>query len=195
VIRPDAPIALLLRCAAWLAGPDRAEWSAAMAAETDAADERRTSWAMGCLRAAFADRIVRDRWYLLSLIGLPALAFVVVVPLGLVVAIGAAKLAAPVAALVPIMLFGPLPCAWLLGRLRPSVSAKLAGTIGFLVHQSVPMLAMWILFGIAPASFWAANLTYYNMPPILGLLASWLVWTAGAWWGTQSGKRKMRHNA
>jgi hypothetical protein len=57
------------------------------------------------------------------------------------------------------------------------------------------MLAMWILFGIAPASFWAANLTYYNMPPILGLLASWLVWTAGAWWGTQSGKRKMRHNA
>lgn len=195
MIRPDGPIALLLRCAAWLAGPDRAEWSAAMAAETDAADERRTSWALGCLRAAFADRIVRDRWYLLSLIGLPALAFVVVVPLGLVVAIGAAKLAAPVAALVPIMLFGPLPCAWLLGRLRPSVSAMLAGTIGFLVHQSVPLLAMWILFGIAPASFWAANLTYYNMPPIFGLLASWLAWTAGAWWGTRSGKRKMRHNA
>ena len=86
------------------------------------------------------------------------------------------------------------------GQTWPAGSANeidptFAGTIGFLVHQSVPLLAMWMLFGIPPVSFWAANLTYYNMPPMIGLLASWLVWTAGAWWGAQSRKRKMRHKA
>jgi len=195
VIWRNAASSLILRCAAWVAGPDRAEWSAAMAAETEAAKEGRTGWAVGCLWAALADRIVRDRWYILSLVGLPALAFLIVVPMGLAVAIGAATLSTPVAALVPIMLFGPLPCAWTLGRMRPSVPPTFAGTIGFLVHQSVPLLAMWMLFGIPPVSFWAANLTYYNMPPMIGLLASWLVWTAGAWWGAQSRKRKMRHKA
>lgn len=193
VTHPNALTALIVRCTAWLAGPERAEWSAAMAAETDAADEQRTSWALGCLWAALADRIVRECWYLLSLVGLPALAFLVVLPIGFVVAVSAAKIGISGAALVPIMLFGPLPCAWLLGRMRPSASATLVGTIGFLVHQSVPLLAMWILFDIRPASFWAANLTYYNLPPVIGLLASWLVWLTGAWWGTRFPRPNVGH--
>lgn len=187
---------LVLRCAAWLAGAERAIWIAAMEAETDAVEESRTIWALGCLWAVLADRVTRDRWFLLNLFALPALAFCLVVPLGLLASIGANMLGIPIPALVPVMLFGPLPCAWLLGSIRPSFSATLVGTIGFLVHQSVPLLAMWIVFDVTPVSFfWGPNLTYYNMPPVAGLLMSWLIWVAGTWSGTRSGRLRAASNA
>jgi hypothetical protein len=186
--------ALILRFARWLAVSDRTMWIAAMAAETDAAEEHRISWAFGCLWAALADRLVRDRWFLLSLIALPALALLIVLPAGLLTAVGASKLGVPINALVPTMLLGPLPCAWLLGKMRPFVSPIFVGTIGFLAHQTIPLLAMWVLLGVSPVSFWAPNLTYYNMPPVIGLLASWVVWISGAWCGARPGKGRTKRN-
>lgn len=166
-----------------------------MAAETEAAEDHQIDWALGCLWAALADRGVRDRWFLMSLMVLPAVAFLLVALASLLVSMTAYKFGVRIHALIPIMLIGPLPCAWLLGKIRPAVSPTLVGTTAFLVHQSTPLLAMWMLFGIAPVSFWAANLSYYNMPPLVGLLASWFVWVAGTWWGTRSGKRTARRTA
>jgi hypothetical protein len=170
---------ILLRFARWVAGRERAEWMDAMAAETEAADGNRLYWAAGCLWAAAVDRMARDRLFVAGMIAIPAVSFVIVLTLGFLLALGGRKFGWSPGVLVPVMLFGPLPFAWLLGKLRPSSSAPLVGTAGFLVHQSVPLLAMWILFGISPTSFWAVNLTYYNLPPVAGLTASWLVWVAG----------------
>jgi hypothetical protein len=127
--------------------------------------------------------MARDWRFLASLIALPAASFVIVLILAFLLAMGGVKFGWSPRVLVPVMLFGPLPFAWLLGNLRPSASASLVGTAAFLVHQSMPLLAMWILLGIAPTSFWAANLTYYNLPPLAGFTASWLVWVGGAWLG------------
>lgn len=170
---------LLLRFARWVAGRERADWIDAMAAETEAAEGNRTGWAAGCLWAAVADRMVRDRRFLMGLIALPAASFVIVLTLGFLLSLGGRKFGWSPGVLVPVMLFGPLPFAWLLGKLRRSASAPLVGTAGFLIHQSVPLLAMWIFFGIAPISFWAVNLTYSNLPRVAGLTASWVIWVAG----------------
>ena len=170
---------LLLHFARWVAGRERADWIDAMAAETEAAEGNRIGWAAGCVWAAVADRMIRDRRFLVGLMALPAASFVIVLALGFLLALGGRKFGWSPGVLGPVMLFGPLPFAWVLGRLRPSASAPLVGTAAFLIHQSVPLLAMWIFLGIAPTSFWAVNVTYYNLPPLAGLTASWVIWVAG----------------
>ena len=51
--------AWLLRLVRWIAGPGRAEWAEAMAAEADAAGSRSTNWAFGCVVAVLMDRLRR----------------------------------------------------------------------------------------------------------------------------------------
>lgn len=183
----------ILLLAAKVAGPQRREWVAAMAAETEAAGGQGTGWALGCLVAALRDRFARDGWFWLALAGLPGLALVLAVALSLVIAIGARALGISILVAVPVMLLGPLPVAWLLGRMRPHYSALLVGTLGFLVHQIVPLLGMWALTGTPPQHwFWSPNLTYYNMPAVVGLFASWLVWVGGVWWSSRAYARRRR---
>lgn len=174
---------LILRLANRIAGPERREWVLAMAAEVDAADERGVGWALGCLGATLKDRIVRDRWFVLALAALPPLALIVLVPLAMVVDIVARRLGLPVLSLVPLMLLGPLPVAWLLGRMRPTHPPLLVGTLAFLVHQSVPLIAMWWMTGKPPVDFWSPNVTYYMLPAYAGLLLSWSGWIAATWAG------------
>lgn len=177
----------ILMLADRIAGPKRGEWLAAMAAETEAAGRHGTEWALGCLVAALRDRFARDRWFWAALVGLPALALILAVALSLAIAIGARALGISMLVAVPVMLLGPLPAAWLLGRMRPAYSPSLVGTLGFLVHQSVPLLGMWALTGTPPHGLWSPNVTYYNMPAMAGLFAGWLVWIGGVWWGGRRG--------
>jgi hypothetical protein len=176
---------LALRLANRIAGPDRQDWLLAMAAETDAADRHGTAWALGCLYAAWKDRLARDRWFVAALLALPSVTALLVFPLGVIGAVGARSIGIPVLAAVPLMLLGPLPVAWLLGRMRPDHSIVLVGTLAFVVHQAVPLITMWALFGTLPP-FWSPNMIYYNMPSYIGLIASWLVWIAGSWWGASA---------
>lgn len=180
---------LILRLANRIAGPERREWVLAMAAEVDAADEHGVGWALGCLGAAVKDRTVRDRRFFLALATLPALVLVLLVPLSMIVDIVARKLGLPRLSLVPLMLLGPLPVAWLLGRLRPTYSPLLVGTLAFLVHQSVPLIAMWRLTGKPPVDFWSPNVTYYMLPASAGLFLSWLGWVGAAGLGGVTGRR------
>lgn len=178
----------ILRLANWLSGRERREWLAAMAAETEAAGRQSLAWALGCLGAVIKDRLVADRWFLLALAVAPAVAFVVLVVLFLFVAAAARALGLPDAVTAPVMLVGPLPVAWLLGRMRPSYSSVLIGTLGFLAHQAFPLTAMWLLTGVPPIVFWTPNATLYNLPPIAGLLASWLVWIIGVGRGARASR-------
>ena len=173
---------LVLRLAHWTAGPDRRDWVLAMAAETDAADRHGPRWALGCLYASAKDRLVRDRWFIAAVAILPALALVLSVASGFVVFVGTRSFGIPSLAAVPLMLLAPLPVAWLLGRMRPNYPPIIVGTLGFVVHQAVPLIAMWAMFGTLPP-FWSPNMIYYNMPAYVGLMASWLAWMGVAWWG------------
>ena len=166
-----------------IAGPERREWIAAMAAETEAAGRHGAGWALGCLAAALRDRLERDGWFWLALAGLPGLSLVLAVALTLAAVIGARALGISMLATVPLMLLGPLPAAWLLGRMRPRYAPLLIGTLAFLVHQIVPLLGMWALTGTPPHWFWSPNVTYYNMPATTGIFMSWLTWVGGVWWG------------
>jgi hypothetical protein len=176
---------IVLRLANWIAGSDRENWILAMAAETEAADHHGTEWALGCLRAAAKDRVARDRWFVAAIVALPALAMLLTVTSIFVIFLAARAFQIPDLAIIPVMLFAPLPAAWLLGRMRPEYSAVVVGTTAFVVHQAGPLLTMWALFGrLAP--FWSPNMVYYNMPAPAGLLASWLVWMAATWWGAST---------
>jgi hypothetical protein len=179
---------IVLRVARRIAGAERRDWITAMEAETDAAGRHATQWALGCLYAAARDRLIRDSMFLIALLTLPVLALLIAVPLSLFAAVSAHRLGVPTLAIVPILLLGPLPAAWLLGRLRPSYSPVAVGTLGFLLHQAVPTIAMWSMTGRLP-NFVAPNVTYYNMPASAGLAASWIVWVGATWWGAVAGRQ------
>lgn len=179
---------LFLRLANWLAGPDRAEWVLAMAVEADAADRHGTRWALGCLLAAGKDRVTRDWRFLAAIVMLPILTMVLGIASTFAVFIGAQALGTSGMAAIPLMLLEALPAAWLLGRMRPNHSSVLIGTIAFVIHQAVPLILMWAVFGII-LRIWSAGMIYYNMPAYLGLPMSWLVWIAGTWWGASMQKR------
>lgn len=179
---------LLLRLANWIAGPDREEWTLAMAVEADAANRHGTQWALGCLLAAGKDRLAREWWFVASMVMLPVLAMILSIASAGVVFVGARALGISGMAGIPLMLFGPLPAAWVLGRMRPNRASALIGTTAFVIHQAFPMILMWAMFGSKP-HFWYPNMVYYNMPAYAGLFISWLVWVAGTWWGASGGKR------
>ncbi len=186
----NGPARLLLRLANWIAGPDREEWVLAMAVEADAADGHGTRWALGCLFAAGRDRLARDWQFVAAIVMLPVLTMVLGIASTLIIFIGAQALETSAMVAIPLMLFGPLPAAWLLGKMRPDRSSVVVGTIAFMIHQALPFLLMWAVFG-SMLRFWSADTVYYNMPAYAGLPMSWLVWIVGTWWGASMQKRSV----
>ncbi len=65
----------LLRLANWIAGEPQANWSAAMAAETDAAGSHGLSWALGCVGAALRMRLATDWKRIALLLAFPIVAY------------------------------------------------------------------------------------------------------------------------
>ncbi len=65
----------LLRFANWIAGEPQANWSAAMAGETDAAGSQGLSWALGCVGAALRMRLATDWKRIAILIVVPVVAY------------------------------------------------------------------------------------------------------------------------
>ena len=65
----------LLRLANWIAGEPQSNWSAAMAAETDAAGSQGLPWALGCVGAALKMRLATDWKRIAMLLALPIVAY------------------------------------------------------------------------------------------------------------------------
>lgn len=177
----------LLRIARWIAGPARSDWIDAMESEAASAGNS-AAWASGCLVASVKDRLRQESRFLAAVLLFPfcililaSLIFVPVVELSQVAGL-------PGWSFIVLDLLLPLPFAYVLGRLRPGRPAYLALPVSFFLCEMSPLMLMWIKFGTSPLSFFGPKGHWYNMSPALGLSSAFLVWIAGAWLGSRSGR-------
>lgn len=179
----------ILRLAAWIAGPERAEWVAAMAAETHAAGEAGLSWACGSLVTAVRDRTARDWHILVALVILPgsAAAFGAVIGAFAEMAMRSAGLGGGI--LVPTMLTTSWGTAYLLGRIKPSLSPVIVASLAFLLYLATPAAILAVAAGIPFHLLWSPNVTIFNLPWQGGIVLGWLAWLTGCWVGTRDGSQ------
>lgn len=185
---------LLLRVARWIAGTERAEWIEAMKAEAVSIRGDSTAWAVGCVWAAFRDRVVRERRFLgaalLVVIGPMLLEMLLLYPEGW-------AWRQPWLHQHPVAewlfqhsgVLDYLPFMFLLGRARPGVPAYVAALIAFPLAEFLPLVIFWMKFGMSPLAFFGPGATIYMFTPAVGLAGAVLVSLIGIWLGSRSGRR------
>ncbi len=177
-----------LRLARVIAGRDRAEWIEAMATEAQLSGNP-GAWATGCLWASIKDRIVREWRFILAVLTFPIGAYLFGLALFYPVAWLLRHEWIPAWTFYGAGLLGPLPFAFLLGRLRPGLPAYLASLVIFPIAVFFPLILFWIEFGKSPFSWFGETSTWYNMTPVAGLTCALLVWFGGVWLGTRWRRR------
>lgn len=183
--RRSLPERIALGLARIVAGPQRRRWLDAIEAELDHLPTRRLDWALGSLVAAIKDRAGRDWAFGLALGALPGFAVGAAI-LSSVVAFAVLKATGlPMALGYLGQVLGPVPFAFLLGRVRPSWPALGVGVAGFLAYQALPFIAWRLLVGSGASFFWGPTLWPMGVPLPLVLPA----WLAGVWWGATAARR------
>lgn len=184
---------LLLRVARWIAGTERAEWIEAMQAEAVSIRGDSTAWAVGCVWAAFRDRVVRERRFLgaalLVVIGPMLLEMLLLYPEGW-------AWRQPWLHQHPIAewmfqhsgVLNYLPFMFLLGRTRPGRTAYVAAVIAFPIALFLPLVIFWMKFGTSPLAFFGPGATLYMFTPAVGLAAALVVSLGGVWLGSRAGR-------
>lgn len=178
----------LLRIARWIAGSERAEWIDAMEAEAESIAGESTAWAIGCVRAALKDRILREWRFLAAILLLPICIYLVQFALFFPIVWLGRQAGLPNWTFVAFDLFLPFPFAFLLGRIRPGLPAYFALPISFAIAVFFPLIVFSIQFGTSPLAFFGPGGTFYMMTPWVGLSCSLFVWLAGVWLGSRSGR-------
>ena len=161
--------AWLLRLVRWIAGPDRAEWAEAMAAEADAAGARSTGWALGCVGAVSIDRLRRSISTILAVTFLPAIAIALEFVLLFPTAWMSRSFDLPQWALLSIWVFEPLPIAILLGWLTARRGALIPAIVAFFVYYAIAMLNWWIFFGDGPSVFFDGDMKIHHLHAQVGM--------------------------
>lgn len=184
----------LLRLARWIAGPTRAEWVNAMQNEAVSIRGDSTSWALGCVWAAFRDRLVRERRFLgaalLVVVGPMLLEMLLLYPEGW-------AWRQPWLHQHPVAewlfqhsgVLNYLPFMFFLGRSRPGRAAYVAALIAFPIALFLPLVIFWMKFGTSPFAFFGPGATLYMFTPGVGLACALLVSLAGLWLGSRSARR------
>ena len=170
----------LLRLVRWIAGPDRAEWADAMAAETGAAGPRSTSWALGCVGAVLIDRIRRSAKTILSILLLPVgahlLRFTLFFPSVLIFR----TYDLPRWTILSFSIFVALPVAILLGWLTAQRGALKPAIAAFFVYYALAMLHWRYFFGEGPSVFFNGKMEIYHLHAQLGMAIDLGIWLLGA---------------
>lgn len=182
---------LAMRLARRIAGRERSEWTAAMAAELDAAQGHEAAWAVGCLSAAVTDRMKRDGLFLLALVAAPPAGFM----LSALLMLGLAALAHPWRLPATIWLGGvvilPLAVPALLAYRRP----QHVGLVGGLLHLLLPSLYMFVRWGVPVERWLSMDRQVYNLSWPFGLALGVLLWTTAAWLAASWKKKKSQQHS
>jgi hypothetical protein len=149
VIRGHLVSKAAIRLARKVGGSERDEWVRAMAAEWDALDRGKTSWALGCLVAAVRDRLRREWRFLAALVLAVPAAYLCNGILMTLVPPTLNEDGAPTSAWIAAYMFGPLAVPLLLGALFPSRGGT-AGILASAAFLFTPMLAPMVLAGESP---------------------------------------------
>ena len=160
----------LLRIADWIAGENQSEWTAAVAAGTDAAGGQGLSWALGCVGAAFRMRLRTDWKWLLFAIGVPLLLFALSIPWFFAVSLTMRELGirAPVPWAILITL--PSMIALLLGaRFARGGVPFLFILYSVLLFELVPILQFAVAFDKSPLIFFEADSEWLTLPRNQGM--------------------------
>jgi len=172
--------AWLLRLVRWIAGPDRAEWVDAMAAEAEVAGTRSTGWAMGCVVAVLIDRLRRSARTLLAITLLPAFAFALQFALLFPSAWIFRTFDLPQWTLLSFWALEPLPVAILLGWLTARRGALIPAVAAFCVSYAIAMVHWLVTFGQGPAIFFNGEMLIHHLHAQLGMAVDLGVWLLGA---------------
>lgn len=175
----------LLRLVRWIAGPDRAEWADAMAAETGAAGLRSTSWALGCVGAVVIDRIRRSAKTVLSILLLPFGAFLLQFVLFFPTAWVFQAYDLPRWTILSFAIFEPLPVAILLGWLTARRGALYPAIGAFFVYYALAILHWWYFFGEGPSVFFNGKMEIHHLHAQLGMAVDLGIWLLGALIGSR----------
>lgn len=160
----------LLRIADWIAGENQSEWTAAMAAETDAAGAQGFGWALGCVGAAFRIRLRTDWKWLLFAIGMPLLLFAVRTPWFFAVSLTMRDfgIRAPVTWAILITL--PVMIALILGaRFARGGVPFLLILYTILLFELVPLFQFAVAFDKSPWIFFEADSEWLTLPRNQGM--------------------------
>lgn len=181
----------LLRIADWIVGESQAEWTAAMAAETDAAGAQGLGWALGCVGAAFRMRLRTDWKRLVFLALIPILADLLGRPLFFPAAWAYRADYLPVWALVAIPLLPTLALIFVAGWTSRG-PFPFAYSIYLLAMLVFWPLAMFFVLTGADVSIWAffqPDATHWLLPAYYGLALSLTVYISALAAGYLAGRR------
>ena len=181
----------LFRIARWIAGPERAEWVDAMAAEGASTDSD-WAWAFGCCWASITDRVRRERGFLAIIGGLPIAVLVLEQLLFFPLVWGSQAFGLPMQTFVWTFLCVGFPFGILLARRMARGRAMLAALLCGVVLAWLGIVFFWISFGKGPEIWFQGKAHVYDMTPILGWSINTLLWIAGAWLGSIWRRRASR---
>lgn len=173
----------ILRLADRIAGPQRSEWTAAMAAETDAAGKGGTLWALGALASAIGlhwrDNPGRTLFLFLSPIVMMVLIFLAMWPIAMM----QRSMEVP-----PILFFAPMVAVqmligYLIARRAPA-GFPYAGLFYFLVTMVVvPAFVFANLVSTKANIVTGENASWFGLTPIVGIMISYAMVIIGALFG------------
>lgn len=169
----------LLRIARWIAGPSRAEWADAMAAEANAAGTASTRWALGCVGAMLVDRTRREARSIACILILPLFVHCLQYALFFPTAAIYRAYDLPRWAFLSVGIFEALPVAILLGWLTARRGALTPAIAAFLVYYAYSMFQWWYFFGQGPSVFFGGTMEIYHLHPQLGMAIDLGVWLLG----------------
>jgi hypothetical protein len=175
-----------------IAGDRSSEWSLAMRREFDELETGHLGWAAGCIFAQSLNMAKREASFVVMLFLLPLISLVAatVVSFGLYYLLLKDSGVPPVVMSLPIIIL-QLPCAILLGMIRPWRAPLMVGALGFTSHQFFPQFLLWALLDAPFHFWWGPNVTIYNMTPIMGHACSIATWLGGAYFGARLGRRRL----
>lgn len=186
----------LLRIADWIAGESEAEWTAAMAAETDAAGAQGLGWALGCVCAAFIMRLRKDWKRMALLLALPFMinALPIAFFFPMVRLMDAGWL--PSWGFIALPLFGSLAIIFWAGWSAPGRFPTAFALYLVFILELLPFLALQRLSGgeLTLATYFGPTTTIWMMPALWGFLVSLLTYLAALVLGYKAGCKRRLEN-
>ncbi|MEM6858374.1 MAG: hypothetical protein AAF559_10930 [Pseudomonadota bacterium] len=183
----------LLRLADWIAGPLQSEWTAAMAAETDAAGAQGIGWAIGCVGAAFTMRVRADWLRILLLALLPVGASLTEHILFFPAALAHRADWIGVWAIVALPVIPTLAMIFFAGwsSARGSFPFVLALYLLFML-EAFPLFVFFVLTGsdVPISAFFQPDATHWLLPAYFGIALSLSVYLATLTAGFAFGRRR-----
>lgn len=175
----------LWRVVRWIGGPDRAEWVDAMEAESVAARQRSTFWAVGCVGAMLIDRIRRETTSIMWFLFLPLVAHFLKLALSFPMMTIYRAYDFPRWAWLSSGIFEALPVAVVLGWLTARRGALVPAIAAFLTYYAISMLHWWYFFGEGPSVFFDGSMEIYHLHAQLGMVIDLGVWLLGGFIGAR----------